>query len=152
MIKAILVREQSTQYGTFGRMCVYATEFMMCFDTLELPWLSNLPCRSCIPDGKYRCQFGETGKGRLYQVLNVPLRSGILIHAGNLAGDRDANLKSDTEGCVLIGHGRTDDLQGQPGILKSREALKRFHDFTQGIPFDLDIRWKFIGAERTITK
>lgn len=143
MMKAILIRELSTDAGTFGRLCVYRPCVnALCFDTLELPWLDNKRSVSCIFDGEYTCVFRQTGKGQLYQVLDVPGRDGILIHRGNWAGRADLKMRCDSEGCILIGEGRTDDLMGQPGILKTVEALNRFHAFCKGEVFRLKIQWR----------
>lgn len=70
--------------------------------TLELPWRDNARNISCIPEGQYVCQYIENvslSSGRTvrkgYRVLDVPNRSGILIHCGN--------MEDDTEGCILVG-------------------------------------------------
>lgn len=143
MIKAMLLRERSMDWGTFGRLtvCKRDGEEFMCFDTLELPWRDNLRQISCIPEGSYRCSFGPTGKGRLYRVENVPGRDGILFHAGNWAGDHGMKMRCNSFGCILIGDGRGDVID-QPGIFNTREALDRFHKFCGGMPVMLEIQWK----------
>ena len=64
--------------------------------TLELPWKKNKRNVSCIPWGTYRVTDYTSSKySSAFVVLNVPGRSGILIHAGNFI--------SDIEGCILVG-------------------------------------------------
>ena len=83
--------------------------------TLEEPWKNNAPNVSCIPAGKYICRphTGARFKG-VWQVMDVPGRSAILIHAGNTTDD--------IEGCILVGlsHGR---LNRKPAVLESRPAI-----------------------------
>lgn len=54
--------------------------------TIELPWLENMRHVSCIPDGRYVLQkrFAEK-RGEHLVVMDVPDRSGILIHPANYA-------------------------------------------------------------------
>jgi len=91
-------------------------------NTLELPPLPNHHSQGegrygkgcCIAPGTYRVQLYLSPKfhAQLPLLLNVPGRSGILIHAGNTA--------QDTKGCILVGQntsvGRLTD---------SRKALKK---------------------------
>jgi hypothetical protein len=65
--------------------------------TLELPWKDNLPNVSCIPPGIYRTVIAWSNRYRrlMPRLLDVPGRSGILIHNGKTAAD--------THGCVLVG-------------------------------------------------
>lgn len=64
--------------------------------TLEDPWKENKVGISCIPDGVYDVvpHSGPMFKN-VWRLLNVPGRSGILIHAGN--------SEADTMGCILVG-------------------------------------------------
>tara|TARA_R100000541_G_C1886266_1_gene83005 strand:+ start:646 stop:984 length:339 start_codon:yes stop_codon:yes gene_type:complete len=88
--------------------------------TIERPWLSNEPNRSCIPEGTYRCDFMErscSGKyRRVWHVKDVPGRTAILFHAGNLV--------EDSLGCILVGlsHGY---LSGAEAVISSRKALDK---------------------------
>lgn len=93
--------------------------------TLERPWRDNQPNVSCIPRGRYIARrhisprFGET-----FWVQNVPGRSEILFHPGNLADD--------SHGCILVGE-KFDPLNGQDGILASKEGFNEFLDLTKGL-------------------
>lgn len=63
--------------------------------TLEDRWRNNQPFISCIPTGEYICRRYSSAKyPNVWQIMNVPGRSLVLIHWGN----RD----EDTEGCILV--------------------------------------------------
>lgn len=72
----------------------------------------------------------------MYQVLDVPGRSGVRIHSGNFAGDERQGLKSNVEGCILLGSGYG-RLDGQEAILHSRDTLKKFEALLNGRSFEL---------------
>ena len=66
--------------------------------TLELPWLKNLPNKSCIPEGDYVAdRFDSPRWGPTLKLNNVPDRSDIEFHIGNKI--------EDSEGCILVGSG-----------------------------------------------
>ncbi|HJU46222.1 MAG TPA: DUF5675 family protein [Chitinophagaceae bacterium] len=73
--------------------------------TIELPWKSNLPLISCIPEGRYRLQKRFTHhRGYHLEVMNVPCRTWILVHPANDALEQ-------LEGCIapvttVTGEGR----------------------------------------------
>lgn len=66
--------------------------------TMEPPSKGEHPC---IPAGKYDVEMYPSAKFRGMRpiVLNVPGRSGILIHEGN--------LPHQTKGCILVGRNMT---------------------------------------------
>ena len=119
-------RIASTKHGTFGVIWGdgRAAPFAL---TLERPWADNQKGMSCIPAGEYavlRCKaspdygFKDSSKfGNTFQVMNVPGRSYILFHKGN--------LDDDTRGCILIGE-QYGFLRGQPAILASGPGFKEF--------------------------
>lgn len=74
-----------------GRLYV-GEELLAC--TIELPWKQNAKRISCIPEGVYtlRRRYSEKFKWHLV-LLEVPERSGILIHPANDA------LK-ELQGCI----------------------------------------------------
>jgi hypothetical protein len=86
--------------------------------TLEDPWRDNQKGISCIPVGTYRCIFSMSQRFQklMPELLNVPGRTGIRIHAGNTTAD--------TEGCPLVGMSRDRDT-----ILYSQKALGYFKDW-----------------------
>ncbi len=94
--------------------------------TLELPWRDNTVRISCIPPGIYDAEIRHSNRyGKTYWVRHVPERTYILIHSGNLAGDKSMGFKSDAMGCILLGK-RHGDLYGQRAVLNSRVTIKRF--------------------------
>lgn len=139
----LLEREASVDTGTFGRVRVFRpTGIRSLFEcvSLELPWRENARRKSCIPAGEYRCERTYSpSKGEwLYEVMSVPGRSGIRIHVGNWAGDVEQGLKSDVEGCILLGRDRR-VICRQEGVSASRLTLNRFHKVLDGRPFSLRV-------------
>lgn len=132
-----LTREKSTSAGTFGVIEGYEG---IRLHTLELPWKNNQQKRSCIPHGTYTCVWSHSPKfGEVYEVTGVPGRSHVLIHAGNFAGDLQQGLKSDVEGCILLGLGRG-VINGQAAVLQSKPALAMFNKEMGQKPFTLEIK------------
>lgn len=84
-----------------------------CF-TLERPWLNNQRRVSCIPPGTYKGRLLPSPRFKmdLPELIGVPGRDQILIHAGNSV--------EDTEGCILIGLNRD---ESEPRVMSSRKAL-----------------------------
>jgi hypothetical protein len=104
--------------------------------TLERPWLKNRRGESCIPAGSFTCKrvqsphFGDT-----FEVMDVPGRSAILFHRGNLAAD--------THGCVLVGEqfGRAD--HGELPLIASRLGFAEFMNLHRGLEsFPLSVQWR----------
>ena len=134
-MKIHLCRYESTDHGTFGRIQIDNKYF----HTLELPWRDNTVGLSCVPVGSYECDIYPSKKfGNVYLLSNVPQRSGILIHQGNFAGHVLKGLKSDVEGCILLGKSRG-VINGQKCVLNSRIAVKEFMDTIHRQPFTLII-------------
>lgn len=89
--------------------------------TLENAWLQNQPNISCIPEGEYNVKKFNGKKYKDVWILeNVPNRSYILIHAGN--------LPEHTQGCILVGK-RWGFLHGENvAILSSSSALENLKE------------------------
>lgn len=139
MITVTITREPSTDDGTFGRLRAEHEDAIFECDTLELPWLHNRRSISCIPLGSFPVDWSHSGKfGACYRLRDVPERSGILIHAGNYAGDRTKNRRADVEGCILLGMSRG-QIQAQRVISQSRHAIAAFAEFMGEKPFRLNI-------------
>jgi hypothetical protein len=118
----ILKRIAETEDGTFGVLITDGAPFAL---TLERQWLNNERGKSCIPRGQYACEramsptFGET-----FEVVDVPGRSHILFHKGN--------LDDDSHGCILVGE-MFGVLHGDNGILASAQGYDEFMGKLEGI-------------------
>lgn len=95
------------------------------YNTLERPWLNNAQNVSCIPTGTYK--FVPHGWGlnpltrfkNVWRLLDVPNRTGILLHIGNRV--------SDGIGCVLIGKG-VNIRHGKASITDSKDAINELRE------------------------
>ena len=109
------------RYAAVSDLCIFGMLITgdQVFYTLELPWRDNERNRSCIPAGEYDFDYMErsaSGKYRgCFHVKNVPGRSEILAHNGNLAAH--------TKGCIIVGR-KIGKLAGQPAVLNSMSALR----------------------------
>lgn len=125
---AKLYRVESSHYATFGVLVVNGE--VLC-TTLELPWLDNTRNVSCIPEGTYQCHPVRSPKfGEVYEVKDVPGRSNILFHPGN--------LPRDTEGCIIPGLGYG-VIGGLRGVTQSRRAFDTLMVFADEKPFPLEV-------------
>jgi len=101
---------------------------------LERPWLFNKPNESCAPAGTYICKRYISQKypaeKLAWIIQNVPGRTNMLIHAGNTI--------KDSKGCTLPGIG-FGELEGEPAVISSREALRKLNEVTGGEDFELVI-------------
>jgi hypothetical protein len=123
MRQATLVSAPSTNQGTFG---ILTLDDGTKFHTGELPWHDNQHGISCIPGGTYICKPIESPKhGKCYQVMDVPGRNMIEIHAANWMGD--APLKKQLEGCIALGE-EVSILDGQMAVTRSKKAVQDFED------------------------
>lgn len=126
--KVSICRILENDYGTFG-VLIYDNK-MICL-TLEDKWVDNTVNISCIPEGTYQCKIVESPHfGHVYEVMDVPDRTHILIHKGN--------THEDTQGCILPGS-RYGELIGVPGILESGVAFNAFMSLLNDVPFELTI-------------
>ena len=139
MIRVYIQRETITDQGTPGILSAPALGFS-CF-SLELPWKDNQVGVSCIPAGEYTCEryFSRTFRQHLYRVCEVPGRSGIALHSGNVAGDKSQGYKTHSLGCILLGR-RRGELWDQEAVLASRLAIGEFFRELDRKPFNLQIK------------
>jgi hypothetical protein len=85
--------EENDQFGTFGVLRIQKEVFCV---TLEPADLLNAPQTSSIPAQQYLIKRHNSPKfGETFQVMDVPGRSAVLIHAGNVVGN--------TQGCIILG-------------------------------------------------
>ncbi len=138
MKTATIIRNPSDAKQTLGTLNCEDIKFFC--DTLELPDKGNQHDISCIPIGDYICKW--TRSNRLsektghdyftYEVLNVPNRSGIRIHA--------ASFFHDLKGCISIGKEGIDiDKDGEQDLQSSRDTLAEFETKMNHEDFKLSI-------------
>lgn len=116
-----LVRVARNLVATYGVLIYGDTPICV---TLERPWKNNQRGVSCIPGGPlpspcvYQCARVESPKfGNTFEVLNVPSRSAILFHKGN--------IDADTHGCIVLGES-FNPILGRPGVTDSGHAFDEF--------------------------
>lgn len=149
MIRLALIRTVKGDQGIFGRWVLGGRTW----PSLELPWRDNQPYVSCIPPGRYQCEFNysRTFKRKLYLVKGVEGRSGIRIHGANWAGDVKMDYYSQLLGCMAPGlryaqMTPTDDERDwkpQWTVKSSQRALKQMMNVLKGDPFELVIEEAF---------
>ena len=112
-----LVRVAYIPDGTFGVLFDEDIPFAL---TLEREWNDNKRGESCIPTGTYLCRRVQSPKfGDTFEVCDVPDRSSILLHGGN--------IEDDSHGCILIGE-MYEKYKGKIAVLvrgKDLESLSR---------------------------
>ena len=140
MQRAILWRRQEGDQGTLG---VLSGSGLSPTHIMEPPWRGNRRNRSCIPAGLYEVVPHLSPRHRrCLLVTQVPGRSHILFHAGNLGGDVERGWHTHTQGCLLPGlrRGRlVVDGRRQAAVLASRTAFRQLMDWAAGRPFELEI-------------
>ncbi len=85
--------------------------------TGELPWRNNQQQVSCIPPGEYT--VGPWNSKRFpntYHIKNVTNREAVLIHTGNLCGDKSKGYLSHVRGCICVGE-RMGKIREQRAVL-----------------------------------
>ncbi|MBU6952751.1 DUF5675 family protein [Hahella sp. HN01] len=131
MIEAMMIRDEIHSGCILSTLTVKGATFQI----LERPWLDNRPKVSCIPAGVYDATFMERSSSgkykKVYWLQDVPDRTGILIHNGNIV--------THTQGCLLIGD-RRGWLSGKPAVLNSRSALHAFTELLNREPLRLTIQ------------
>lgn len=125
-----LTRAFSSEAFTIGMLQIKGLQHDPIF-TLENPWLNNKRSISCIPTGVYKTvPFSGTKYNSVYQLLNVPSRSYILIHSGN--------FERNTSGCLLLGLGAS-YIGDEFGVTSSKKAVEYFKGLIGDHPFELII-------------
>ncbi len=105
--------------------------------TLELPWANNAVGKSCIPTGNYRLGFlmSPRFKRRMWRVMGVEGREGILIHAANFDRQLLGCIAPGLEIRDIDGDGRLDSARSRDGMGRILEALTPYE--TTGIDFEV---------------
>jgi hypothetical protein len=125
-----LIRLPQHKDGTFGVLLDEGTPFCL---TVERPWLDNKRGESCIPTGQYICRRVNSPKfGDTFEVTNVPGRTAILFHKGN--------IMEDSHGCIILGE-QYESLEGKVVVLASGKAFSEFLERTRNVnEFRLEIK------------
>lgn len=132
----LLERKLTSEQGTFGRLSGPGLSLY----TAELPWRDNHNNISCVPSGIYQADpYNSKKYPDSFLLKDVPGRSSILIHHGNWAGDVVKGLRSDSNGCILLGTG-AGELMGQSAVTGSKDALTKLNAWAEGKGFTLTVR------------
>lgn len=116
--------EEHSSFGTFGVLKINKAVFCV---TLEPPDKENKPFQSSIPAQQYVVYKRKHSKfGEIFEVMNVPGRSGILIHSGVTV--------EHTEGCICVAE-HFGKLKGDRAILNSGKTFKHFMEIMESIKF-----------------
>ena len=141
MREAILIRQESGDHGTLGRLAAPGLDPVR---VMEPPWRDNARGRSCIPCGRYVVTPHRSPRyGRCLLVTGTAPRTHILVHPGNVGGDRRLGLHTHTLGCLLPGLREgwlTVRGRRQRAVLASRPAWRRLMAWADDRPFELEIR------------
>lgn len=123
-IVEIIRLEEHDSFGTFGSLRINKSVFCV---TLEPADRENRPNMSSIPVQQYVCFKHKSPKyGETFQVRNVPGRSNILFHPGNIARH--------TKGCILLAQ-YWDKLKGQRAVLNSGKTFQTFMHIMKDVQF-----------------
>lgn len=116
--------EGHPSFGTFGIWKINKSIFCV---TLEPPDKENKPFESSIPSQQYIVYKRKHPKfGEVFEVMNVPGRTGIFIHSGCIV--------KDTQGCICLAE-HFGKLKGDRAILNSGKTYKHFMEVMEGIKF-----------------
>jgi len=107
--------EEDFEHGTFGVLKINKEVFCV---TLEPPDVENAQNISSIPAQQYKCRRVDSPRyGDTFEICDVPGRTHVLIHAGNVVGN--------TKGCVLLAQ-HFGKLRGDRAVLNSGNTFKAF--------------------------
>ena len=107
--------EENFEYGTFGILRINKEVFCVTLEPSDEENASNI---SSIPAQQYICRRVNSPKyGDVFEVTNVPGRTHVLIHAGN--------VDEHTTGCILLGQ-YFGKLRGDRAVLNSGKTLTEF--------------------------
>jgi len=110
-----LIRVAYIADGTFG--VLFDEEIPFCL-TVEREWKGNQRNISCIPTGYYLCKRVQSPKfGDTFEICDVPGRSHILFHMGN--------IEDDSHGCVITGE-EYGKYKGKVAVASSGRAFAEF--------------------------
>ena len=117
-----LTRLEENEQGTFGVLTICSQVFCV---TLELPDCLNASNISSIPAQQYECKKTESPRfGKTFEIYDVPSRSLILFHAGNLV--------SSSRGCIILAQ-YFGKLYGDRAVLNSGKTFKKFMEIMKDV-------------------
>lgn len=128
-----IIRIEEAAAGTLGVMRIDKQAFCV---TLEPPDRLNETSRSSIPAQQYICRRTVSPKyGHVFEVKDVPGRTHVLFHAGNVVDH--------TEGCILLAQ-HYGKLRGDRAVLNSGATLTEFMELMKDEhEFHLTIREEY---------
>ena len=132
-VKAYIKRQSDDGIQTLGILFFETIGGTKTFATLELPWKDNQRSISCIPKGNYQVKttYSNKYKKDMWQIMDVPNRSGVRIHGGN--------YYFQIEGCILLGLSREDiNNDGKLDMINSQKAIALAKHYL-GKEFELEI-------------
>lgn len=144
MDRLTIDRGPSTDQGTLGSAELNNAAGISSWQahSIELPWRNNASDLSCVDAGIYVAKYlwSDTFKRNVYHLQNVPGRTAVEMHLGNVAGDTTKGYKSDVLGCTVFG---TDvgTLYGQTAVLHSGVAYDGLVAATGGADIEVEYRW-----------
>ena len=116
--------EEHSSFGTFGILKINKSVFCV---TLEPSDKLNVRNVSSIPAQQYVCRKYTSRKyGKTFKVTEVPGRSSVLFHSGNVVDH--------TKGCILLAQ-YFGKLKGNRAVLNSKNTFNQFMDIMKGINF-----------------
>jgi hypothetical protein len=129
-IVEIVRLEENETLGTIGILRIQKRVFCA---TLEPEDKLNAQNVSSIPAQQYICRRHSSPKfGQTFMVTNVPGRSAILFHPGNLV--------TDTQGCIVLGELAPDFAGTKPTVRNSAATFREFMSLMTGEMFHLTIK------------
>ena len=131
-IRLVIVRWYDGNYTQGTMMVIEGDEILYKCKCMELPWVSNQKNVSCIYEGIYNAKKEiHVTRGKVFRLLWVRDREGILIHDGNYV----AGYKKDSAGCILPGIYIEDiNKDGHPDVAESKKAIDALWDFLPAPP------------------
>lgn len=120
-IRLVIARWYDGNYTQGTMMVIEGDDILYRCKCMELPWVSNQRNVSCIYEGIYNAKKEiHPTRGKVFRLLWVRDRSGILVHIGNYV----AGYVKDSEGCILPGKYIADmNNDGYPDVAESRKAM-----------------------------
>lgn len=141
-----LTRFKQNKKATWG--VLFDEEDRVLCRTLEMPWKNNFRDdiktknneASCIPEGVYNVKSYSSRKyPNVWQILDVPNRTKILIHQGNFVSNETE--KSDTTGCILVGDRHT-ERKSIPIVTNSKDTLDSLRSL---LPSEFELKIECAG-------